>query len=169
MKFLLLHPTKVASGSCGQAQWVQTQRKHRGPGSCGTAFLAGETSPFGSSHTGHRRSLAQIVQGQSYFRTCALTLQLPGALFPVSPDSWSPLSSEAMPGMRPPWSSPPFAATLPCFIFAAHIIIRSYLLYLLCVYGPSPLARGPCQSCSPRCPGAQDSAWYTVNTCQRWR
>lgn len=70
------------------------------------------------------------------------------------------------------WSSfsrIPFAATLPCFIFAAHIIIRSYLLYLLCVYGPSPLAQGPCQSCSPRCPGAQDSAWYTVNTRQRWR
>lgn len=85
MKFLLLHPTNVVSGSCGQAPWVQTQRKHRGPGSCGTAFLAGETSPFGSSHTGRRRSLAQIVQGQSYFRTCALTLQLPGALFPVSP------------------------------------------------------------------------------------
>ena len=72
-------------------RWIEggSERKHKGSGVLGTAFLAGERNPVGSRHTG-RRPFAQIVQGQSYFRTCALALWLPGALFPT------PYSSEVM-------------------------------------------------------------------------
>lgn len=139
---------------------MQPERKHKGSGVLGTAFLAGERNPMGSRHTG-RRPFAQIVQGQSYFRTCALALWLPGAFsHPIQ------LRSHAL--IEASLTCLPLAALLRYFLFSvAHIITPGYLLSLLCVYGPSPLGQRPCQSCSPWCPATQDCARHRINTCQR--